>query len=239
MGTLSSELAPHAERLSPRPRIYADANVPAGLVAYMRQRLQWDVLFVLEEDELRRAPDVHHYRLAHDLRRTLVTMDRDYLDDRRFPPDETSGVLVIQDLSAYLLNEWALIQFAHNQAAALVTGTFVITAVGAFYALRGEHREQASMYLRHGSLVGLAASILVAFPTGDAQAKIVAKYQEPALAAMEGRFETGPMAEITVIGQPNVKERRLDNPTGSKALLRATELRHPQRKPFRCVQPST
>jgi len=96
VGTLSSELAPHAERLSPRPRIYADANVPAGLVAYMRQRLHWDVLFVLEEDELRRAPDVHHYRLARDLRRTLVTMDRDYLDDRRFPPGETSGVLVIQ-----------------------------------------------------------------------------------------------------------------------------------------------
>ena len=41
-------------RLSPRPRIYADANVPAGLVAHMRVRLQWDVLFVLEEDELRR-----------------------------------------------------------------------------------------------------------------------------------------------------------------------------------------
>ena len=96
MGTLSSELAPHAERLSPRPRIYADANVPAGLVHHMRQRLHWDVLFVLEEEELRRAPDLRHYRLAHDLRRTLVTMDRDYLDDRRFPPGETSGVLVIQ-----------------------------------------------------------------------------------------------------------------------------------------------
>ena len=77
------------------PRNYADANVPAGLVHHMRQRLQWDVLFVLEEDELRRAPDIRHYRLAHDLRRTLVTMDRDYLDDRRFPPGETSGVLVI------------------------------------------------------------------------------------------------------------------------------------------------
>jgi len=96
VGTPSSELAPHAERLSPRPRIYADANVPAGLVHHMRQRLQWDVLFVLEEEELRRAPDIRHYRLAHDLRRTLVTMDRDYLDDRRFPPGETSGVLVIQ-----------------------------------------------------------------------------------------------------------------------------------------------
>ena len=95
MGSLFSELAPHAERLSPRPRIYADANVPAGLVAFMRQSLEWDVLFVVEEDELRRASDIKHYRLAHQLRRTLITMDRDYLDDRRFPPAEGSGVLVI------------------------------------------------------------------------------------------------------------------------------------------------
>ena len=96
MGTLSSELADHAVRLSPTPRIYADANVPAGIVAHMRNRLHWDVLFVLEEDDLRRAPDIRHYQLAEQLRRTLVTMDRDYLDDRRFPPAETSGVLVIQ-----------------------------------------------------------------------------------------------------------------------------------------------
>ena len=95
MGTFSTELAPHAQRLSARPRIYADANVPAGLVAYMRVRLQWDVLFVVEEDTLRRAPDLKHYRLAQQLRRTLVTMDRDYLDDTRFPPEEGSGVLVI------------------------------------------------------------------------------------------------------------------------------------------------
>jgi hypothetical protein len=51
MGTLSSELATHAERLSPRPRIYADANVPAGLVSHMRARLDWDVLLVIN------APD--------------------------------------------------------------------------------------------------------------------------------------------------------------------------------------
>lgn len=95
MGTLSSELAPHAGRLTARPRIYADANVPAGLVAYMRLRLDWDVLFVLEEDELRRASDQKHYQLAHQLRRTLVTMDRDYLDDRRFPPGQSAGVLVV------------------------------------------------------------------------------------------------------------------------------------------------
>src|SRR3954454_338315 len=96
MGTLSEELGPVAERLVARPRIYADANVPAGIVAHMRARLRWDVLFVLEQAELRRAADVKHYQLAQQLRRTLVTMDRDYLDDRRFPPDSSGGVLVIQ-----------------------------------------------------------------------------------------------------------------------------------------------
>src|SRR5215510_333198 len=132
---------------------------------------------------------------------------------------DASGALVIADLGAYLLNEWALIQFPHNQAAALVTGTFAVTAVGAFYTLRGEHAEQARMYLRHGTAAGLVAAILVAFPTGDAQAKIVARYQEPALAAMEGRFETGPRADITLIGQPNIRERRLDNPIRVPGLL--------------------
>ena len=95
MGTLSEELGPHVERLLARPRIYADANVPSGIVAHMRVRLQWDVLFVLEQDDLRRAPDVKHYQLAQQLRRTLVTLDRDYLDDRRFPPEQCGGVLVI------------------------------------------------------------------------------------------------------------------------------------------------
>ncbi len=96
MGTLSEELGPVAERLVAQPRIYADANVPAGIVAHMRTRLCWDVLFVLEEADLRRAPDVKHYALAQQLRRTLVTLDRDYLDDRRFPIDVCGGVLVIQ-----------------------------------------------------------------------------------------------------------------------------------------------
>jgi hypothetical protein len=60
----------------------------------MRVTLGWDVLFVLEHDDLRRAPDLHHYRLARQLGRTLVTQDRDYIDDRRFPPAEGAGVIV-------------------------------------------------------------------------------------------------------------------------------------------------
>ena len=95
MGTLSSELGFVAEGLTDAPRVYCDANLPAGLVRFMREQLRWDVFFVLEEDGLRRAPDIEHYRMAAQLRRTLVTLDRDYLDDDMFPPSEGGGVLVL------------------------------------------------------------------------------------------------------------------------------------------------
>jgi hypothetical protein len=95
VGTLASELGGHAHQLSGQPRVYVDANVPAGLVAFMRTALSWDALFVIEHDDLRRAPDGEHYRLARQLRRTLITLDRDYLDDRKFPPERSGGVVVL------------------------------------------------------------------------------------------------------------------------------------------------
>jgi hypothetical protein len=95
MGDLSSEFARYLTRSPDQPRVYADANVPAGLIEFMRRSLGWDVLFVLEHDDLRRAQDGAHYRMARRLHRTLLTLDRDYLDDRRFPPDASAGVLVV------------------------------------------------------------------------------------------------------------------------------------------------
>lgn len=94
MGTLSSELGPLVEQVANQPRVYADANLPYGVVAFMRGKLEWDVLFVLEHPDLRRARDIEHFRLARRLGRTLVTLDRDYLDDRVFPPEEGAGVIV-------------------------------------------------------------------------------------------------------------------------------------------------
>jgi hypothetical protein len=94
MGTLASELRPIAADLSPRPRVYADANLPAGLVDALRHHLGWDVLFVVEHDDLRRAPDLTHYHRARELGRTLITLDRDFFDNRRFPPDLSPGVVV-------------------------------------------------------------------------------------------------------------------------------------------------
>jgi hypothetical protein len=95
MGSLSSELAPFADGLIDAPRVYADANLPAGLVRFMRDRLHWDVLFVIEEDSLRRAPDIEHFRLAAQLRRTLITLDQDFLNDAQFPLAGCGGVIVL------------------------------------------------------------------------------------------------------------------------------------------------
>ena len=95
MGTLSSELGAHAGRIAGQPRVYVDANIPAGLVAFMRTDLHWDVLFVIEHGDLRRERDGEHFRLARELRRTLITLDRDYLDDRFFPMEQSGGVLVL------------------------------------------------------------------------------------------------------------------------------------------------
>jgi cytochrome d ubiquinol oxidase subunit I len=125
---------------------------------------------------------------------------------------EADGLLGIDSFRAYLLNPWAWVQFAHNQMAALVTGSFVVAAVGAFYTLRRLHPSQRQLYLRAGTLVALIASVLVAFPTGDQQAKMVGNHQPVTLAAMEGRFASGPRAGVAVIGQPNVAAHRLDNP---------------------------
>ena len=94
MGSLASELRPIVAGLAATPRIYADANLPAGVVSYMRQALGWDVLFVLEHPDLRRAPDREHFHRAREYGRTLITMDRDFLDDHRYPAAGGPGVVV-------------------------------------------------------------------------------------------------------------------------------------------------
>jgi cytochrome d ubiquinol oxidase subunit I len=139
------------------------------------------------------------------------------------------GNLVLADLSAFLLNPWAFVQYAHNMMASVVTASFVVAALGAFYLLRGQHGEQARVFLHTGTLLGLVSAFLVAFPTGDAQAKLVAQHQPVTLAAMEGRFESGPNAPLSFIGQPNVRERRIDNAIEAPAVLSILAYGTPQR----------
>jgi cytochrome d ubiquinol oxidase subunit I len=134
----------------------------------------------------------------------------------RLAPD---GTLLLADFAAFVLNPWALVEYAHNMVAAVMTASFVVAALGAFYLLEGRHAGPARRFLKVGIVAGLVSSVVVAFPTGDLHAKLVARHQPVTLAAMEGRFASGPEAEINLIGQPNVKERRLDNPVRVPGVL--------------------
>ncbi len=122
------------------------------------------------------------------------------------------GLLHLESFTAFLFNPWAIWQFAHTMMAALVTASFVVAAVGAYWTLLGRHAKYAAISLKAGIVAGLASSVLVAFPTGDGAGKLVTRYQPVTLAAMEGLFQGGPYAELAIIGQPDVAARRLENP---------------------------
>jgi cytochrome d ubiquinol oxidase subunit I len=129
------------------------------------------------------------------------------------------GVFHLTDLTAFVFSPWARVQYVHTMMGAVVTGSFAMAALGAYWTLRGEHRDAARVSLRTGVVFALASATLVAMPTGHMQGRIVADHQPAALAGMEGRFESGTHAPLAVIGQPNVAERKLDNPIVLPAVL--------------------
>ena len=111
-----------------------------------------------------------------------------------------------------LMNPWALLQYMHNMTGAVVTGSFVMAAVGAFYLLEGRHRNYAQIFLKVGVIAGVIASIAIIFPTGDLHGKYVARNQPAAIAGMEGLFKTESGAGMVLIGQPNEETGEIDNP---------------------------
>jgi cytochrome d ubiquinol oxidase subunit I len=111
-----------------------------------------------------------------------------------------------------LLNPWGLLQYMHNMTGAVITGSFVMAAVGAFYLLERRGEEYGRIFLKVGVIAGVIASIVIIFPTGDLHGKYVARNQPAAIAAMEGQFQTQTGAGIVLVGQPNEETGQIDNP---------------------------
>jgi cytochrome d ubiquinol oxidase subunit I len=111
-----------------------------------------------------------------------------------------------------LLNPWALVQYAHNMCGALVTGSFVMAATGAYYLLEGVFADYARIFLRIGVVAGAIASTAQDFPTGDLHGRMMARYQPVTTAAMEGLFKSEAGAPIVILGQPDTEHQRIDNP---------------------------
>ena len=129
------------------------------------------------------------------------------------------GSFQVASFWGLLFNPWALIQYAHNMCGAVITGVFVMAAVGAYYLLEGKFEEDGRAYLRLAVVVGIIACIVQIFPTGDIHGRYMAKHQPVTTAAMEGLFKTQQGAPIVLIGQPDAETERIDNPLPAHSVL--------------------
>ncbi len=129
------------------------------------------------------------------------------------------GAVQVNNYWGLLLNPWAFWQYTHTMLAAVVTASFVVASVGAYYLLASRDVEYGKIFIRMGIIAGAIASLLVAFPTGDTQVKNVYKYQPVTFAGMEGVFETKQGAELVILGQPDMDKMRIDNPFHIPKLL--------------------
>src|SRR4051794_14537745 len=123
-----------------------------------------------------------------------------------------NGVYEVTSFWGLLTNPWALLQYSHNMSGAVITGFFVMAAVGAFYLLERKHEEQARIFVRVGVVAGVIFSCIQVFPTGDLHGKYMAKHKPATTAAMEGLWKTERGAGLTIMGQPDVEKQRIDNP---------------------------
>jgi len=122
------------------------------------------------------------------------------------------GSFQVTSFSGVLLNPWGLLQYAHTMSGAVVTGSFVMAAVGAFYLLGERHEQHAPLFVRVGVIAGLIGSLLQIFPTGDLHGRYLAKHQPATIAAMEGLFKTTEGAPMVLIGQPDPAKGIIENP---------------------------
>ena len=130
-----------------------------------------------------------------------------------------NGLYEVTSFWGLLANPWALIQYSHNMSGAVVTGAFVMCAVGSFYVLEDRFSDYGKVFLRVGVIAGLLSCCAQIFPTGDMHGKYVARHQPAALAAMEGLFNTERGAAIVLLGQPNQEQQTIDNPLAVNDVL--------------------
>jgi cytochrome d ubiquinol oxidase subunit I len=122
------------------------------------------------------------------------------------------GSVQLSSFWELVFNPWAWWQYAHNMSGAVITGSFVMASVGAFYLLWQQHAEYGRVFVRTGVIAALIFSVVQLFPTGDGQGRMVALHQPVTLAAMEALFGSQPGAPLVIIGQPNLATRTIDNP---------------------------
>jgi cytochrome d ubiquinol oxidase subunit I len=123
-----------------------------------------------------------------------------------------NGMAELTSFWGLLFNPWLGWMYFHNMLGTVMTGSFVMASVGAYYLLMRRDEAYGRTFVQVGAIAGCIAAVLMLFPTGDGQGKMLAKHQPITLAAMEGLFETTAGAPLAILGQPDTAKQKLDNP---------------------------
>lgn len=104
-----------------------------------------------------------------------------------------------------LFNPVAQDKFVHTVSAGYVTGAVFVLAIGAFYLLRGRHREIAHRSIVVAASFGLASALSVVV-LGDESGYTAGLNQKMKIAAIEAMWQTEtPPASFTVFGFPDLE----------------------------------
>ncbi len=100
-------------------------------------------------------------------------------------------------------NPSTLPRYFHTINSVLITGGLMCAAIGAYHLLKGAHMEFGRRSVSYGLIIALVGSLAMGL-TGHFQALQVVNTQPTKAAAMEGHWETGPMA-LGIIGWVDVE----------------------------------
>ena len=120
-----------------------------------------------------------------------------------------NGKAVLTDFWAAVFNPSTIPRYLHAVNACLVTGTFFMLGVSAWYLRKKRHVEFARKSLKVALVFGFIVA-LAQVPIGHGHAVQVAKNQPVKLAAFEGLFETQKSAPLLLFGYPDAEKRKVN-----------------------------
>lgn len=117
-----------------------------------------------------------------------------------------------------VFNPSTLPRYIHTVDGALITGSFFVMGLSAWFLLKKKHVEFARESLKIALVFGFVASIMQ-LPLGHFHAVQVAETQPEKLAAFEGLWETQDNAPLLLFGIPNAETETTDFAIGLPGAL--------------------
>lgn len=122
---------------------------------------------------------------------------------------QTPAGFIVQHGRAELTDFWAAVfnpstlpRFFHTVVAALITGSFFMAGISAYFLLKGKFLDFAKKSLKVSVIFGLIFSASEIFPFGHFHAREVAQTQPEKFAAIEGLYTTSTKAPLVFFAVP-------------------------------------